>query len=514
MCGRYVSPNEARTERIQPRAHRVEISVQLQCRVYTVRAGLAGKFDCRRSLVIRSLGGQRTGSRIGWGLIPFFSHGEPPKYPTIDARIETIEPTPSYRVPWKRSQRCLQVASDFFQWHMNDQRRHAREIRHQAAARMGKRRTRPLLRLNAGTAALLLLALLCGCGKTPRGSIGADPAVLNIYNWPDYIGRDTIAQFERETHIKVRYQTYDSSETLEAKMLVGHSGYDLVNTSTAFYERQIKAGVYQPLERSKLPNWSNLDPQVLAVQATADPGNRFAVPYLHAMNGIVYNIESIKKRMPDAPLDSLALIFDPKVISRLADCGVTFLDSPEDVIELALAYLHIDPNSDREDDLKKAEAVVMAVRPYIRTFDSNDYWHQLASGEACVSIAWSADFSTAQARAREDGTGAHLAFMLPKEGSNITYNAFLIPVDAPHADAAHQFLNFLMDPHVIAAVTNDTHYGNDNLASNAYVRAEILSDASIYPSEALRPRLYLPRELGSDYDRLRTRVWTRIKTGQ
>lgn len=367
----------------------------------------------------------------------------------------------------------------------------------------------------AGTAtALLGLALLCGCGKSPGGSAAEAPAVLHVYNWPDYIGHDTVAAFERTTHIRVIYETYDSNETLEAKMLVGHSGYDLVSTTTAFYERQIKAGVYRALDHAKLPNWANLDPEVLAVQGTADPGNRYAVPYLHAMNGVVYNVDSVRKRMPAAPLDSLALIFDPKVISRFADCGVTFLDSPEDVIQLALAYLHIDPNSDRTDDLKRAEAVVMAVRPFVRTFDSNDYWHQLASGEACVSIAWSADFSTAQARARENSTGVRLAFMLPKEGSNITYNAFLIPADAPHPDAAHQFLNFLMDPHVIAAVTNDTHYGNDNPASRPFVRPEILSDAAIYPGPELRRNLYLPRELGSDYDRLRTRVWTRIKTGQ
>ena len=363
-------------------------------------------------------------------------------------------------------------------------------------------------------AAVLLLALLGGCGKAPDTPARAEDAVLHIYNWPDYIGRDTVAQFERETHIKVLYETYDSNETLEAKMLVGHSGYDLVSTTTTFYERQIKAGVYRPLDRTKLPNWTNLDPGVLAVQATADPGNRFAVPYLHAMNGVVYNVDSVKSRMADAPLDSLALVFDPQVVRRFADCGVTFLDSPEDVIQLALSYLHLNPNSDREEDLKKAEAVVMAVRPYVRTFDSNGYWHQLASGEACVSIAWSADYSTAQARARENHTGARLAFMLPKEGSNITYNAFLIPADAPHPEAAHQFLNFLLDPHVIAAVTNDTHYGNDNPASRPYVSESILHDPSIYPSDALRQHLYLPQELGSAYDRLRTRVWTRIKTGQ
>jgi putrescine transport system substrate-binding protein len=364
----------------------------------------------------------------------------------------------------------------------------------------------------AAAAGLALCATACG-GRHPAAPV-AQEQVLNIYNWADYIGHGTIADFERQTHIKVVYGLYDSNQTLEAKMLAGQSGYDIVSTTTAFYSRQIKAGAYLPLDRSKLTNWKNLDPAVLAVQAQADPGNRYAVPYLHAMNGLVYNVDMVKARMPDAPTDSLAMIFDPKVIARFADCGVTFLDSPEDVIQLALAYLHRDPNSRSTEDLHAAENLVMAVRPYIRIFDSNDYWHQLASKEVCLSIAWSSDYSVAQARALEDGTGAHLAFILPKEGSNITYNAFLIPASAPHPEAAHKFLNFILEPKVIADITNDIHYGNDNLAARPLVRKEILNDPAVYPPPELRARLYLPAELGPDYDRLRTRVWTHIKTGQ
>jgi putrescine transport system substrate-binding protein len=362
-------------------------------------------------------------------------------------------------------------------------------------------------------AALAVLAL-AACGAPHHAADVAEEPVLNIYNWADYIGYNTIAEFERQTHIKVVYGLYDSNETLEAKILAGHSGYDIVSTTTGFYGRQIKAGAYLPLDRGKLPNWKNLDPGVLAVQARADPGNRYAVPYLHAMNGIAYNVDLIKARMPNAPIDSLAMIFDPAVAAKFADCGITFLDSPEDVIELALAYLHLDPNSQRADDLQAAERLVMAVRPFIRTFDSNDYWHQLASREICVAIAWSSDYEVAQARAREDGTGARLAFILPKEGSNITYNAFLIPASAPHPEAAHKFLNFILNPKVIAEITNDIHYGNDNAAARPYVHPDILNDPAVYPPPDLRARLYLPAELGADYDRLRTRVWTRIKTGQ
>jgi putrescine transport system substrate-binding protein len=371
-------------------------------------------------------------------------------------------------------------------------------------------------------AALVAAAsLITSCGgrhdpspatRSPDG--GGRDQVLNIYNWADYIGHRTIAEFEQATHIKVVYQTYDSNQTLEANLMVGHSGYDIVSTTTGFYGRQIRAGAYLPLDKGRLPNLKNIDPAVLAVQAQVDPGNRYAVPYLHAMNGFVYNVDAIKARMPDAPVDSLAMLFDPRVVSKFADCGVTFLDSPEDVIQLALAYLHKDPNSQSLQDLEAAEKTVMAVRPYIRNFDSNSYWTQLASNEICLAIAWSSDYSVAQERAREDGTGAHLAFTLPEEGSNITYNALLIPASAPHQEAAHKFLNFILEPKVIAEITNDIHYGNDNLAARPYVSKEILDDPAVYPPPELRARLYLPAEFARDYDRARTRVWTRIKTGQ
>lgn len=361
-----------------------------------------------------------------------------------------------------------------------------------------------------------VLALAGGCSRAPQAATASagKAEVLHIDNWADYIGKDTIAEFERETHIKVSYDVFDSNQTLEAILLVGHSGYDLVSTTTSYYGRQIKAGAYMPLDRARLPNWRNLDPAVLAVQAEADPGNRYAVPYLHAMNGFVYNVDRIRERLPDAPTDSLAMLFDPKVVAHFADCGVSFLDSPEDVLQLALAYLHRDPNSRRVEDLVAAKALVLAVRPFVRIFDSNDYWHQLASGELCLSVAWSSDYSIAQARAREAGTGAHLAFTLPREGSNITYNAWLIPANAPNPAAALRFLNYLLEPQVIAAITNEIHYGNDNLAARAYVDPRLLADSAIYPPPELRRRLYVPQAADPNFDRLRTRAWTEIKTGQ
>jgi putrescine transport system substrate-binding protein len=341
----------------------------------------------------------------------------------------------------------------------------------------------------------------------------AEEPVLRIYNWADYIGFNTIAQFERLTGIRVVYDLYDSNETLEAKLLVGDSGYDIVSTNMAYYARQIRTGLYEPLDKAQLPNWKNLDPHVLAVQAQADPGNRHAAPYLHAMNGFAYNVPAIRARLPQAPVESLDMLFRPQVVARFADCGVSFLDSPDDVIQLALAYLRLDPNSRRPEDLTAAERLIMSVRPYVRVFDSNDYVDQLATGELCVAMAWSSDYSTAVTRARSAGIDLHLAFTLPREGSNITYNALLIPRGAPHPRAAHAFINFILDPHVIADVTNDIYYGNDNLAARPFVRPEILNDPAIYPPPEVSARLYLPSEFDASYQRLRTRTWTRIKSG-
>jgi putrescine transport system substrate-binding protein len=371
-------------------------------------------------------------------------------------------------------------------------------------------------------AAMMLAALLAACGHSAppatgpasrAGAPAAEEAVLHVYNWSDYIGKDTVAQFERATGIQVIYDLFDSNETLEGKLLVGDSGYDIVSTSMDQYARQIRSGLYEPLDKTQLPNWKNLDPGVLAVQAQADPGNRYAAPYLHAMNGFAYSIPLVRSRMPDAPVDSLDMLFKPEVVARLAACGVSFLDSPDDVVQLALAYLHRNPNSRSLEDLKAAEALVMSVRRYIRVFDSADYVEQLASGELCVTMGWSGDYSLAVMKSRASGLNLQLAFTLPREGSNITYNALLIPTGAPHPRAAHKFINFILDAHVIADITNYLHYGNDNLAARPFVIPELLSDPTIYPPPAIRARLYLPSEYNTAYQRQLTRAWTRIKNG-
>jgi putrescine transport system substrate-binding protein len=250
----------------------------------------------------------------------------------------------------------------------------------------------------AALAALLGVLGLSACGRGTHG--GAEEAVLHVYNWADYIGKDTIADFERATGIRVEYDTYDSDETLEAKMMAGDSGYDVVSTSTDYFARQIKAGIYRPLDRTRLPNWKNLDPHVLAIEAAADPGNAHAVPYLHAVNGFAYNIDQVKARMVDAPVDSLDMIFKPELIARFADCGVSFLDSPEDVLQLALNYLHLDPNTSSAADYGQAEKLLMSVRQYVKAFDSSEYMNGLINGEFCISMSWSADYSTSRDRAQ------------------------------------------------------------------------------------------------------------------
>jgi len=367
-------------------------------------------------------------------------------------------------------------------------------------------------------AAVVVLCGGCNSHESPGTDAGARPAaaeepVLHIYNWSDYIGFDTVERFEKLTGIHVVYDVYDSNEILESKLLIGDSGYDLVSTTTGFYGRQIQSGLYEPLDRSLLPNWKNLDPQVLTIQAQADPGNRFAVPYLHAINGFAYNVDLVRARMPDAPVDSLDMLFKPEVIAHFADCGISFLDSPEDVLQLALGYLHLDPNSTGKEDLEAAVRLVMAVRPYIRVFDSADYFNQLASGELCITMAWSSDYETAQHRSRRAGLDLHLAFTVPKEGSNVTYNAFLIPKGAPHPQAAHRFLNYILDGRVIAQITNDIFYGNDNLASLPFVNPDLLKDPIVFPPPEMRARLYIPAQVDAKYQRLRTRAWTRIRTG-
>ncbi len=356
--------------------------------------------------------------------------------------------------------------------------------------------------------------LLCSVMLILSQPAAAAENTLNIYNWADYIGHDAVPNFEKSTGISVTYDTYDSDAALEAKVMTGESGYDLVTTSTDFFGRQITAGVYETLDRSKLSNWKNLDPHILAIVAKFDPGNSHAVPYLFGVNGFAYNIDMVHARMPNAPVDSLDMLFKPQIVSKFADCGVSLLDNAEDVIQLALNYLHRDPNTHDPADFAAAEKLLLAIRPYIRTFDSAAYINALPNKEVCIAMSWSGDYQTAMARGHAAGITLPLAFTVPKEGACAWYDAWLIPQGAPHPDAAYRFLNYMLEPQVIAATTNDIHYGNANAASLPLVDPKLRADPAIYPTAATMQRLYESQEVPLQVERLRTRLWTRVKTGE
>ncbi len=337
---------------------------------------------------------------------------------------------------------------------------------------------------------------------------------LNVYNWSDYIGENTIANFEKEFGVTVRYDMYDGNETLEAKLAVGSTGYDIVFPSSGFFARQIKSGFYRPLDRSKLTNWSNLDQWVLKQQAGYDPGNVYAVPYMWGTNGFTYNVKMIGERMADAPLDSLRMMFDPEIVSKFEDCGVSWLDSPEDVYPLALAYMGKDPTSQNPDDIVAATDMLMKARPYIKLFDSQQYMNDLPNGDRCLAMTWSGDYAVAAGRAAEAGLNVELSYTVPKEGSNIWFDAMLIPKDAPNVENALLFLNYMLRPDVIAECTNYTYYANGNQAAKALVLPEILEDPAIYPDEETQKRMFPSVVRDESMQRVITREWTRLKTGQ
>ncbi len=343
----------------------------------------------------------------------------------------------------------------------------------------------------------------------------AEEKLLHIYNWSDYIAPDTIANFEKETGIVVTYDVYDSNEVLEAKLLAGHSGYDVVVPSASPYmARQIKAGAYLALDKSKLPNLKNLDPRLLAIAAAADPGNAHGVPYLWSVTGIGYNVAMLDRALgAAAPRDSLALLFDPALAKRLAPCGIELLDTPQEVIPAALAYLGRNPQSRDLTDLDRAAALIDSIRPYVRRFHSSQYINDLAAGDICIALGYSGDVIQARNRAREAESPADIAFRMPREGAQMSIDMLGIPNDAPHPDNAYRFINYILRPRVIAAITDAVSYPNPNEAATPLVKPEIRNDPGIYPPDSVRRLFYLPAPAPRDYERARTRVWNRVKAG-
>jgi len=368
-------------------------------------------------------------------------------------------------------------------------------------------------------AALAVVLTACGGKKEAEApAAGQAPApeekILNVYNWSDYIAEDTIAEFQNATGIQVNYDVFDSNEVLETKLLAGKTGYDVVVPSASFLERQIKAGVFMKLDRAKLPNLANMDPEIMQRVALHDPGNEHAVPYLWGTTGIGYNPAKVKAALGTDTIDSWSAIFEPENAAKLKDCGLVMLDAPTEVFDSALIYLGKDPNSESPEDLAAAEALIMKIRPYVRYFHSSQYINDLANGEICVALGWSGDILQAQARGAEAETPVEVAYAIPSEGAIIWFDMLAIPADAPHPDNAHQFINYLMDPKVIAAISDYVAYANGNAASFELIDEAVRTDPSVYPTPEVKSKLYPSLAESQEYSRLSNRAWTTVRTGQ
>ena len=370
-------------------------------------------------------------------------------------------------------------------------------------------------RWNVIVAVAQLLAA-CGDGSldNPAESTAAEEKVVHIYNWVDYIGKDTIAEFEAETGIQVVYDTYETIELLETKLLTGGSGYDVVFPTTPQMGRLASAGALMELDTSKLANLANLDPELMRQMALSDPGNRHAIAYLWGTVGIAYNENSVRRALGTGTVDSWAVLFDPANAAKLASCGMTLLDGQYDVFESVEVYLGTDPVNEDLGELASAEKVLKQIRPFVRKFDSSDYAGSLVTGETCIGLGWSGVKRVA--RTRQDSTSRYVEveYVIPREGAPTYIDTVAIPADAPHRDNAYAFLDFLMRPEVIAGVTNTVGYANAIPSSLPFIDAELRDDPSVYPDAAVRTRLHPGRMHSQEYQREMGRAWTRIKTGQ
>ncbi len=363
--------------------------------------------------------------------------------------------------------------------------------------------------------ARIALVFIAGLAFAVSADAQTKKRVVNVYNWTDYIAPDVLKDFTNETGIEVVYDTFDSNDTLETKLLAGKSGYDVVVPTANFLQQQIKAGVFQKLDKPKLPNLVHAWPEIARRLATYDPGNQYAVNYMWGTTGIGYNVKKAKENLgPDTRIDSWDSVFKPENIAKFKDCGVYLLDSSDDILPAALKYLGLDPKSSKPEDLEKAAALVMKIRPYVRKFHSSEYLNALASGEICFVVGFSGDIKQAQNRAAEAKTGVEVGYAIPKEGAQLWFDNLAIPKDAPHPEEAHAFINYLMKPEVAAKNTNFISYANGNLASQKFIDKKILEDRSVYPDQATMERLFTIVGHDAKTRRLMNRLWTRIKTGR
>ncbi|MFV2002365.1 MAG: polyamine ABC transporter substrate-binding protein [Paracoccaceae bacterium] len=353
----------------------------------------------------------------------------------------------------------------------------------------------------------LAAALVLGAGA-------ATAEEVRVYNWSDYIDEELLTKFQEETGIKLIYDVFDSNEVLETKMLAGGSGYDVVVPSGTFLQRQITAGAFQKLDFSQLPNSANLWDVIKARTAQYDPGNAYSINYMWGTTGIGVNVNKVAEVLgDDAPIGSLALIFDPANMEKLAKCGVQFLDAPTEMIPAALAYIGEDPDSQDPEAIAKSEAVLSAVQPYVQKFHSSEYINALANGDICVAFGWSGDMLQARDRADEAGNGVEIAYNAPSEGALMWFDQMAIPVDAPNPEEALIFLNFIMDAQNMADASNYVYYANGNIASQPLLEEDVIGDPAIYPDEATLQNLYTTSPYGPKIQRVVTRLWTKIKSG-
>jgi putrescine transport system substrate-binding protein len=365
-------------------------------------------------------------------------------------------------------------------------------------------------------ALVALLTLVAGCSRPAAHvpAVQSSEKVLNVYNWSDYIQPSIIKDFEKETGIHVNYDVFDSNEILETKLLTGHTNYDIVVPSAAFMERQLQADIYQKLDKSLLPNLKNLDPGIQSALAIYDPGNQYAVDYLWITSGVGYNAAAVKARLPEAPVESWRMIFDPAVVSKFADCGVSILDAPSEVVATTLLYIGKNPNSNSLEDLKTAEKVLKRIRPYVRFVDSSRYIDNLANGDVCLAMGWSGDIKQAHDRAKEANNGVDLVYSIPHEGAIVNLDVIAIPADAPHVRNAHLFIDYLLRPEVAAQNSNLIKYANSVTPDLQPLDPEVRNDAGVFPPPEVRARLTPERPRPPEYQRLLTRAWTRFKTGK
>ncbi|WP_173934870.1 polyamine ABC transporter substrate-binding protein [Chelativorans sp. Marseille-P2723] len=342
----------------------------------------------------------------------------------------------------------------------------------------------------------------------------AQQRVVHVYNWSDYIDEEILEEFTAETGIEVVYDVYDSNEILETKLLAGGTGYDVVVPSGEFMGRQIEAGVFQKLDKTKLPNLDTMWDVIERQTAVYDPGNEYSVNYMWGTVGIGYNVDKVREALGTDEIDSWSLVFDPETIAKVAGCGVHMLNASSDIVRAALDYLGIDPNSTEPADLEKAEELLSSIRPHVRKFHSSEYINALANGDICVAVGYSGDVFQARDRAAEAGQGVEIAYVIPKEGAQMWFDQMAIPADAPHVEEAHEFINYILRPEVIAKASNYVFYANGSKAAQEFLDAEVLDDPAVYPDAETMEKLYTPLPYDARTQRLVTRLWTRVVTGQ